>query len=290
MLIASGAAPHPFKVPLAQSFRPESRDPPQGLGLTEERHTQIYARDKHIGRTEFCRDAVCLPVIRVVERAAVPVIKTLPLQALKMVRPQSRRCRNAGSGFFLSLASRPAASRAVLSQTHNQNVNWVRRRVREGTAVGFDDEWPFPIAATDPTGGLSLRDLDRALIRIPEQQRQVIFLIGLEGISYQEAATILDVLIGTIRSRLSRGRQSLRTPMDWRDGTEAEISAGYLGEREIRGKQIAIITRGRRGRSGRRTQIISEATGGAACQRKNQGGPTGLKFDRQNVRSIVCPR
>jgi hypothetical protein len=56
---------------------------------------------------------------------------------------------------------------------HNQNVNWVRRRVREGTAVGFDDEGPFPIAATDPTGGLSLRDLDRALTRIPEQQRQV---------------------------------------------------------------------------------------------------------------------
>ena len=124
---------------------------------------------------------------------------------------------------------------------HNQNVNWVRRRVREGTAIGFDDEWPFPIAATDPTGGLSLRDLDRALTGIPEQQRQVILLIGLEDISYKEAAMILDVPIGTIRSRLSRGRQSLRTLMDWRDRTEAEISAGNLGEREIRGKQIAIL-------------------------------------------------
>ena len=124
---------------------------------------------------------------------------------------------------------------------HKQNVNGVRRRVREGLAVDFDDERPFPIAATDSIAALSLRDLDRALARISEEQRQVILLIGLEGASYQEAATILDVPIGTIRSRLSRGRQSLRTLMDWRDGAEAEISAVNLGEREVRGKQIAIL-------------------------------------------------
>jgi RNA polymerase sigma-70 factor, ECF subfamily len=85
---------------------------------------------------------------------------------------------------------------------HNQNVNGVRRSAREGMAVEFDDTWPFPTAATDPAAGLSLRDLDRALARIPEERRQVILLIGLEDISYKEAATILDVPIGTIRSRL----------------------------------------------------------------------------------------
>src|ERR1700682_3813577 len=123
---------------------------------------------------------------------------------------------------------------------HNQNVNGVRRRVLEGVAVEFDDKWPFPTAATDPAGALSLRDLDRALARISEEQRQVILLIGLEDISYKEAATILDVPIGTIRSRLSRGRESLRILMDRRDGTQAAISAGNLWEREIRRKQIAI--------------------------------------------------
>ena len=124
---------------------------------------------------------------------------------------------------------------------HRQNADIIRRSAREGTAVDFDDTWPGPTTATDPAGGLSLRDLDRALARISEEQRQVILLIGLEDISYKEAAMILDVPIGTIRSRLSRGRQSLRTLMDWRDVTEAEISARNPGEREIRGGQIAVL-------------------------------------------------
>jgi len=102
---------------------------------------------------------------------------------------------------------------------HNQNVNGVRRSAREG-AVEFDDTWPFPPAATDPAAGLSLRDLDRALARIPQERRQVILLIGLEDISYKEAATILDVPVGTIRSRLSRGRESLRILMDRTHATE----------------------------------------------------------------------
>jgi RNA polymerase sigma-70 factor (ECF subfamily) len=55
---------------------------------------------------------------------------------------------------------------------HNQNVNGVRRRVREGIAVEFDDKWPFPTAATDPTTGLSLRDLDRAVCSRPSAIRQ----------------------------------------------------------------------------------------------------------------------
>jgi hypothetical protein len=48
------------------------------------------------------------------------------------------------------------------------------------------------------------------------------------------------VPVGTIRSRLSSGRAALRNLMERRDGTEAAISAGNLGEREIRRKQIAI--------------------------------------------------
>lgn len=103
---------------------------------------------------------------------------------------------------------------------HNQNINGVRRSVREGIAVEFDDKWPSLTAATDPTGRLSLRDLDRALACISEEQRRVILLIGLEGTSYQEAAVILEVPVGTIRSRVFRGRELLRKLMDRRPESE----------------------------------------------------------------------
>jgi len=110
---------------------------------------------------------------------------------------------------------------------HNQNADGVQRSAREGITVEFDDKGPFPPAATDLAGRLSLRDLDRALARIPEEQRRVLLLIGLEGTSYQEAARILDVPVGTIRSRVSRGRDSLRKLMGRGDGTEAASVAAF---------------------------------------------------------------
>ena len=47
--------------------------------------------------------------------------------------------------------------------------------------------------------------------RIAEEQPQVILLIGLEGMSHVDAAAVAGVPVGTIRSRLSRGREALRT-------------------------------------------------------------------------------
>ncbi len=122
---------------------------------------------------------------------------------------------------------------------HNQNVNGVRRSVREGIAVEYDDEWPFPSAATDPIGRLSLRDLDRALACISEEQRRVILLIGLEGTSYQEAAVILDVPVGTIRSRVFRGRESLRKLMDRRPGG-GEAASGVASRSAVSKRQGSV--------------------------------------------------
>jgi RNA polymerase sigma-70 factor, ECF subfamily len=51
-------------------------------------------------------------------------------------------------------------------------------------------------------------------MRLPDEQRQVILLVGLEGMRYGEVATILDIPIGTVRSRLSRGRETLRVLME----------------------------------------------------------------------------
>ena len=57
---------------------------------------------------------------------------------------------------------------------------------------------------------MKLRDLERALDKLPVEQREVILLVGLEGMVYEEVAELLGVPVGTVRSRLSRGRDALR--------------------------------------------------------------------------------
>jgi RNA polymerase sigma-70 factor, ECF subfamily len=96
---------------------------------------------------------------------------------------------------------------------HNLHVNEVRRSARDGAAVPVEEvaaALPIKESATD---SLRLRDLHRALGRLPEEQRQVILLAGLEGMRYEQIAQILSIPVGTVRSRLSRGRETLRVVM-----------------------------------------------------------------------------
>jgi RNA polymerase sigma-70 factor (ECF subfamily) len=88
---------------------------------------------------------------------------------------------------------------------HNQHVNDVRRGVREGISVELG-EAPRLTVQSNAIPRLELRDLERALTNLPHGQREVILLVGLEGLRYYQVAEILNVPIGTVRSRLSRGR------------------------------------------------------------------------------------
>jgi RNA polymerase sigma factor (sigma-70 family) len=69
-------------------------------------------------------------------------------------------------------------------------------------AVGYD-----PLPATE--AALDLAKARAAMQRLPEEQREVVALILIEGFGYREAAEILDQPIGTVSSRLARGRQAL---------------------------------------------------------------------------------
>jgi RNA polymerase sigma-70 factor, ECF subfamily len=97
---------------------------------------------------------------------------------------------------------------------HNLYVNSVRRGMREGRDVPIEDVEPILTEPPPQGGGLTLRDLDRAMDQLSEEQRQAILLVGLESMSYDEVASILDVPVGTVRSRLSRGRDELRQMLD----------------------------------------------------------------------------
>jgi RNA polymerase sigma-70 factor, ECF subfamily len=97
---------------------------------------------------------------------------------------------------------------------HNQHVNDVRRSVREGVTVAVEDMAPVLTVHPGAMAALELRDLEAAIAKLAPEQRQVILLVGLEGMQYDEVASILGVPVGTVRSRLSRGRDQLRRLMD----------------------------------------------------------------------------
>jgi len=97
---------------------------------------------------------------------------------------------------------------------HNQNVNNVRRDAQRFAAVDIEQVSTTLPATTDPSASRKMVELDRALARLPLEQRQVILLVGLEGMSYEDTAKILSIPIGTVRSRLSRGRDTLRQLLD----------------------------------------------------------------------------
>jgi RNA polymerase sigma-70 factor (ECF subfamily) len=97
---------------------------------------------------------------------------------------------------------------------HNQYVNYIRRSAREGAAVRLTEREPMLARAPQQGKRLELRDLERAFAKLPNAQRSVILLVALEGMRYDEVATVLDVPVGTVRSRLSRGREALRRLTD----------------------------------------------------------------------------
>ena len=89
-----------------------------------------------------------------------------------------------------------------------------RRDVRVSATVDIELISTTLPATTDPSASRKMVELDRALARLPLGQRQVILLVGLEGMSYEDTAGILSISVGTVRSRLSRGRDALRELLD----------------------------------------------------------------------------
>lgn len=92
---------------------------------------------------------------------------------------------------------------------HNVYIN----QVRAGSAAvvsALDDETVQPAIRATQSDRLEVMDLQVALLTLPEEQREVLLLVGLEQMTYEEAAGVLNVPIGTVMSRLSRARERLR--------------------------------------------------------------------------------
>ena len=99
---------------------------------------------------------------------------------------------------------------------HNVFVNQVRKAGARAVHVSVDDEGLPEVewaVSGNQSQSLEVRDLDYALQRLPDDQREVVLLVGLEEMSYADVALALGVPIGTVMSRLSRGRERLRALM-----------------------------------------------------------------------------
>jgi RNA polymerase sigma-70 factor (ECF subfamily) len=93
---------------------------------------------------------------------------------------------------------------------HNVHVNRVRASRATDT---LGDEMPELAQRAPQSDALLVRDLDRAIARLPQEQRAVLLLVTLEEMSYDEVARTLGIPIGTVMSRLSRAREKLRAMM-----------------------------------------------------------------------------
>jgi len=103
----------------------------------------------------------------------------------------------------------------------NTFLNRYQRSKREAGAVPLDDVEPV-LGAEDPDLGLKAEtyeamlgrvledDVRDALMALPEAYRTVVVLADMEGLAYREIAEIVDIPIGTVMSRLFRGRRALR--------------------------------------------------------------------------------
>ncbi|QHI97225.1 sigma-70 family RNA polymerase sigma factor [Xylophilus rhododendri] len=99
---------------------------------------------------------------------------------------------------------------------HNHFIDGVRARGRR-PEDSMGDTLPEAPQRASQSDGIELRDLDRLLQRLPAEQREVMLLVAVEEMSYAEAAATLGVPIGTVMSRLARGREKLRQELQGRE-------------------------------------------------------------------------
>lgn len=95
----------------------------------------------------------------------------------------------------------------------NLHVSAHRQRQRRGPHLDLDTAPPPGVTATQEAG-LEMQDVLAALDQLPEEQKSLLLLVGVEDLSYDAAARVLGVPPGTVMSRLSRGRQRLRSILE----------------------------------------------------------------------------
>jgi RNA polymerase sigma-70 factor (ECF subfamily) len=97
----------------------------------------------------------------------------------------------------------------------NLHVSGLRRKGRAGVVKSVEDLAPEEEAVAGEQESTSgVRSIAEALDHLPDLHREIVLLVALEDMSYREVAEILGIPVGTVMSRLSRGRTALRSLLD----------------------------------------------------------------------------
>ena len=150
-------------------------------------------------------------------RSTFPVIHSL----------DCRRRRSSSSPSFTIVIIISNSRQPALGEEHQTDaLRYVccEYGLRQSAVVArFTGEWDALVAdrllaapASQDRHG-ELGDMQRALLHLPQPQREALILVGAGGFAYEEAAEICQVAVGTIKSRVARGRVALETILN--DGT-----------------------------------------------------------------------
>jgi RNA polymerase sigma-70 factor (ECF subfamily) len=98
---------------------------------------------------------------------------------------------------------------------HNLHIDGLRRSQRQGMTVELANAENDYAVVAPGRDSVAAVDFDRAMRRLSLEHRQVLLLVGLEGLNYREVAEELSVPVGTVMSRLARARERLRYEMEF---------------------------------------------------------------------------
>ncbi len=102
----------------------------------------------------------------------------------------------------------------LFTMMHNLHVSNVRKAQRRPQSCEVTPENPGPPTVGNQFDSVQLRELSDALDGLSEEHREILLLVVVEGMAYQDAADVLEVAVGTVRSRLSRAREALREALE----------------------------------------------------------------------------
>jgi RNA polymerase sigma-70 factor, ECF subfamily len=93
---------------------------------------------------------------------------------------------------------------------HNRHIDEVDRATRRGRNVVWEESSRTSICSSNQIEYLECLDLERAVMSLSDEQRSILLLVGLSAWTNHQIASSCNLPVGTVRSRLSRGRAALR--------------------------------------------------------------------------------